>query len=600
MTDKELICAKDPGGCKPWFTQYVNYAANKGMIKGYKNSDGTFYFNPDASILRIHALKLIMADNGNVSLESDVRYQRLADDPRIQGRVPRCLAGAEDSILENNGGADEKDAQKLLAYALLADKLDLFGNRCQIFEENNKKTPQKRAEFLQEPITRQEIARYFALTTTYNPIKADLNNDTTTDTKEEYIFPVITKKEQEANALAKLDAETKESVKDTADKTKQTDDEPEEITYVDPPVPPRVSIEGCDSFVTGRANTKDSVKDCIRNLKKAGKSDEEIDKLLKEKGVWSYVKDERDEKAVADSEKEVSDSAFSIISALQTEAEKVENMLESEQVKMLRMVQNLELYLSQGHSLEETLSWGLKGKKEGTLEYIYVMSWYELRGGQSVEKESDKKILEEIGLFLKEAGNKANKAANLVVDEGVKLSKEAWFVVTEPKATKKIGLFDFELNNISSIAGRFAFNGGFSKKPNRHGMGSQRNAFRHVLWQAMITNQISFDVALKAGNAHEVNHKEGLVLKEYSKLEDADESTDLRNNMIGRLIGVKNPGKTPKELALITVKYFYNEGLWLAIYNEKKDVYIVEQRKLSDGDYKTYKQFTSVLDENGS
>ncbi|HEY5139815.1 MAG TPA: hypothetical protein VIJ25_10940, partial [Methylococcales bacterium] len=94
---------------------------------------------------------------------------------------PKCLKGAENYIKDLNGG-NTSEAEKLLKYALLADRLDLFGNECQIF--GSLITPQDRAKFLQRPLTRQETPRYFAITTNYAPVRPDAG-DPTINTAEE-------------------------------------------------------------------------------------------------------------------------------------------------------------------------------------------------------------------------------------------------------------------------------------------------------------------------------------------------------------------------------------------------------------------------------
>ncbi len=181
VKQKDDSCASDPQGCQPWYTEYINFASSHGMIKGYP--DGSF--KPGNSILRIHSLKLILAENGNIPAQQDTKFQRLSSESRIQKvHKPKCLEGAEGYILNNNGG-DTSDTQNLLSYAILADKLDFFGSNCEFFSQNGANSPQARADLLQKPITRQEIARYFSLTTSFPTLKADHSSDPTTSTAEE-------------------------------------------------------------------------------------------------------------------------------------------------------------------------------------------------------------------------------------------------------------------------------------------------------------------------------------------------------------------------------------------------------------------------------
>ena len=203
VDDKDPACASNPEGCQPWYAQYVNYAAANGLVKGFP--DGSF--KPGDSIVRLHALKLIMASNGTLPADQDFRFNRLSNDPRIQNvNRPKCLNGTEEFILQNNGGAG-LSSQNLVEYAILADKLDFFGPGCELFIRAGANTPEKRAELLQKPLTRQEIARYFALTTSYQFLQIDHENDETTFTEEENSLTYF--EEEEAEILG-VDLETEE------------------------------------------------------------------------------------------------------------------------------------------------------------------------------------------------------------------------------------------------------------------------------------------------------------------------------------------------------------------------------------------------------
>jgi hypothetical protein len=183
VAEKEMDC-EVKGMCEPWYTQYVYYAVRKGFIIGYTNADGSRSFRPHDKILRIHALKMLMADDGSTDPENDTRFQRLtALAESRKSYTPKCLKGAENHIRENNGGGD--DADRLLKYALLADRLDLFGNSCQVFNEYGATTPEARADFLNYAMTRKEAPRYYALTTSYSPVSADPADDATLNSADE-------------------------------------------------------------------------------------------------------------------------------------------------------------------------------------------------------------------------------------------------------------------------------------------------------------------------------------------------------------------------------------------------------------------------------
>ena len=75
----------------------------------------------------------------------DKRYQRLDTLAKSRGAYsPKCLRDAEPFIIKNNGG-NTGDSQKLLKYAILADRLDLFGAHCEVF--GSLISPMDRASF---------------------------------------------------------------------------------------------------------------------------------------------------------------------------------------------------------------------------------------------------------------------------------------------------------------------------------------------------------------------------------------------------------------------------------------------------------------------
>jgi hypothetical protein len=169
----------DPKGCKPWFSRYIYYMVAKGFVKGYRNTDGTQSFHPEENMSRVNAIKMIITDNGNLLPENESRYIALRSRAeKLNSYTPKCLKGAENFIKDLNGG-NTLQTEKLLKYVLLADRLDLFGNKCQVF--GDLVTPQDRANFLQRPLTREETPRYFAITTDYRLIRPDAD-DTTINT----------------------------------------------------------------------------------------------------------------------------------------------------------------------------------------------------------------------------------------------------------------------------------------------------------------------------------------------------------------------------------------------------------------------------------
>jgi pimeloyl-ACP methyl ester carboxylesterase len=171
--------------CDDWFTQYAYFAVAKGYAKGYPPAvaGGSWSFRPADPVLRIHALKMLMAEDGNTALGKDTRYKRLLAMAESEKAGQRCLEPqALTLILERAGGVRDEGAKKLLAYAKLADRLGLFGGTefgggCAVFGPAY--SPQLRADFLFRPLTRQEAARYAAFTSDYIHIQVDRENHLT-------------------------------------------------------------------------------------------------------------------------------------------------------------------------------------------------------------------------------------------------------------------------------------------------------------------------------------------------------------------------------------------------------------------------------------
>lgn len=174
------------GDCGVWYIPFLYFSTWKGYVNGYIEN-GVHNFKGENTILRIHALKMLLVENGNLpieDLESDERFSRLVQKTIDNKSLStKCLQGARNLILNNNGGENNEGARKLYIYALLADRLDLFGNSCQVFGDAT--GPFQRAEFLQQPLTRQEAARYFALTIDYKPATIDPEDDETVNDEDE-------------------------------------------------------------------------------------------------------------------------------------------------------------------------------------------------------------------------------------------------------------------------------------------------------------------------------------------------------------------------------------------------------------------------------
>lgn len=119
------------------------------------------------------------------------------------------------------------------------------------------------------------------------------------------------------------------------------------------------------------------------------------------------------------------------------------------------------------------------------------------------------------------------------------------------------------------------------------------------------------NTAKQVGAAHEINpfainSKATTKFSGPNALFDADETIDLLNNKIGRKIGNANPTAGMKDLALQTLKYFHEKGLYVATYKTEvkdgKEVVItaeVIQRKLTAEEYKEALETFNQSNENG-
>ena len=178
-------------------------------------------------------------------------------------------------------------------------------------------------------------------------------------------------------------------------------------------------------------------------------------------------------------------------------------------------------------------------------------------------------------------------------------SREIGFAVRHPIYATQIGVVTHNSLNISTNAARFAVNSNLPE--NRAMEGSHLNAFRHTLWQATITKEFGANIAKEVGNAHEANPFADISKRTFSgdnALSQADETIDLLNNSIGRELGGKYKNLSAKDLALKTLDYFKENGLYTAD-KQKDGSYKVGQTKLTDEQYKTAYERISKSDNEG-
>ena len=123
------------------------------------------------------------------------------------------------------------------------------------------------------------------------------------------------------------------------------------------------------------------------------------------------------------------------------------------------------------------------------------------------------------------------------------------------------------------------------------------NGLGHALWQATITSEFGYDVALQAGNAHEANPSTDISIRVFANLNNADETVDLLNNIIGRNIGQKNLNKDMKTLAVLILEEFKNNGLYVATQIDNS--WIINKSKLSEAKYNELYNIFMNLNKNG-
>lgn len=125
-------------------------------------------------------------------------------------------------------------------------------------------------------------------------------------------------------------------------------------------------------------------------------------------------------------------------------------------------------------------------------------------------------------------------------------------------------------SNLSTDVNTLANHIGLSERST--GMGSQVNAFRHVLWQAVITARFGAKTAQAVGYAHEdepeaIYGVRALSEKIFVNAEGeakADQSIDLANNVIGRELGAsRRPTDTLEQIAAAVLERFHTTGLWM-------------------------------------
>ncbi|QMT32652.1 hypothetical protein LNQ82_08725 [Conchiformibius steedae DSM 2580] len=176
----------------------------------------------------------------------------------------------------------------------------------------------------------------------------------------------------------------------------------------------------------------------------------------------------------------------------------------------------------------------------------------------------------------------------------------AHFSLRHPIAAAAIGQTGALSTNITSNAVRLSQRSGLDNRANGDGRGTQMNALRHSLWQAAIAARFGDDIARQAGNAYEKNPVWQHTL-DYPDRYRADEAADLRNNAIGRRIGLRQRGQTMHALANALLNEFRQNGLWTAapVKENGRTQWRIAQTRISETEYRRAVQNLAALDGNG-
>ncbi|MDC9583417.1 hypothetical protein PSI15_18100, partial [Xenorhabdus sp. PR6a] len=222
-----------------------------------------------------------------------------------------------------------------------------------------------------------------------------------------------------------------------------------------------------------------------------------------------------------------------------------------------------------------------------------------LRAGIDREVKRVKRINEDLEKSRTEMHDAFHDGQNTAIPPSIKI---AIFAKMYPKEALEIGPYIKNSTNISTNAVRFATQGlaaqgGFTEPQGMEGEGTQVNAFRHTIWQATLAARYGEKIAKHAGDAHEMDPRVDLNIRQFATLNEADQTIDLLNNQIGRSIGLNANVTSMKALAFATLETYHKEGLYVAIKNSNG--YEVVKEKINDHQYNYMKSVYEKVDENG-
>lgn len=96
--------------------------------------------------------------------------------------------------------------------------------------------------------------------------------------------------------------------------------------------------------------------------------------------------------------------------------------------------------------------------------------------------------------------------------------------------------------------------------PDLDGRGTERDAYRHAMWQALNVQSVGEEATREMANAHE--YRDGQPMK--------DMIMDIHNNEIGIEIGRENPNASPEELSQIILNHISAGDMIILVNNNTK------------------------------
>ncbi|TGN21923.1 DUF6443 domain-containing protein [Empedobacter tilapiae] len=128
--------------------------------------------------------------------------------------------------------------------------------------------------------------------------------------------------------------------------------------------------------------------------------------------------------------------------------------------------------------------------------------------------------------------------------------------------------------------------------------GSDRGAYRHALWSAIMTKEYGAETAKSVADSHEGTTIDISNKNNINNIVQADGIADELNNQIGRKYGEERSFATKKGLALTILDIFKTEGLY-TIKQNKDGTFNVTKTNLSEKDWKDLRNRITELNDNG-